>query len=396
MSGRELRPVPRRRPTPGGADVIVIGGGIVGASCAAHLAAMGRRVVLLERAEIAAGASGRNSGVVQHPFDSVLVDLHLETVRLYRDLARTLEGEFAFPSEPAGLLLVSPDADLARRLADGLSVSHPGLAPTFLDPDAARAVEPALARGIAACRLAMGYPVAPAAATRAYATWANGLGVEIRLGEDARPRLESGRVVGVERANGERLYANEVVVAAGPWTPQVVDPSGAWRPIRPSWGVVLDVALPRPPLHVMEEAEIEIEPGADPTGAETGAEPAVAFSLVTAAGASSLGSTFLDDEPDAAAIVPSIVARGAMFVPAIASAQPGAHRVCARPSSLDGRPLVGRVPGIDGLWVAAGHGPWGISTGPASGRLIADLLDGRVAAPPPALDPRRFAPPPLA
>ena len=67
--------------------------------------------------------------------------------------------------------------------------------------------------------------------------------------------------------------------------------------------------------------------------------------------------------------------------------------VCARPLSLDGRPLVGRVPGTEGLWVAAGHGPWGISTGPASGRLLADLLDGRVAAPP-ALDPRRFAPPP--
>jgi glycine/D-amino acid oxidase-like deaminating enzyme len=92
--------------------------------------------------------------------------------------------------------------------------------------------------------------------------------------------------------------------------------------------------------------------------------------------------------------VPSIVARGASFVPAIASAGLGAHRVCARPQSLDGRPLVGRVPGFDALWVAAGHGPWGISTGPASGRLIADLIDGRVAAPPPVLDPGRFAPPP--
>jgi glycine/D-amino acid oxidase-like deaminating enzyme len=242
----------------------------------------------------------------------------------------------------------------------------------------------------------MGYPVAPAAATRAYASWATRLGVEIRLGEDARPRLESGRVLGVELTNGERLDANEVVVAAGPWTPQLVDPSGAWRPIRPSWGVVVEVALSRPPRHVMEEAEIEIEPGTDPTGAETGAEPSVAFSLITAAGASSLGSTFLDDEPDAAAIVPSIVARGAMFVPAIASAQLGAYRVCARPLSIDGRPLVGRVPGIDGLWVAAGHGPWGISTGPASGRLIADLVEGRVAAPPAALDPQRFGPPPLA
>jgi D-amino-acid dehydrogenase len=77
-------------------------------------------------------------------------------------------------------------------------------------------------------------------------------------------------------------------------------------------------------------------------------------------------------------------------VPAIANAPAGPSRRCARPQSADGRPLVGRVPGIDGLWIAAGHGPWGISTGPASGRLIADLVSGRASAPPPALDPARF------
>lgn len=75
----------------------------------------------------------------------------------------------------------------------------------------------------------------------------------------------------------------------------------------------------------------------------------------------------------------------------IAGARPGAVRACARPLSQDGRPLVGRVPWTDGLWIAAGHGPWGISTGPASGRLVAELVSGAVAAPPPALDPGRFA-----
>jgi D-hydroxyproline dehydrogenase subunit beta len=410
MSGLP-HPASRRSSAVSAPDVIVIGGGIIGVSCAAHLAAGGRRVVLFERAEVAAGASGRNSGVVQHPFDPVLVDLHLETVRLYRDLAQTLDGAgFALPSEPAGLLLVTPDSDLARRLAESLGVSHPGLAPAFLDADAAHALEPALARGVAACRLAMGYPVAPASATRAYAAWADRLGVEIRLGEPARPWLDSGRLAGVQLANGERLAGAEVVVAAGPWTSQLIDRSGTWRPIRPLWGIVVEVTLPRPPVHVLEEAEIEIEPGGepvDPSAAKrrasradatgpAGTEPAVAFSLVTAAGASSLGSTFLDDEPDAAAVVPSILARGRTFVPSVASARLGAHRVCARPLSLDGRPLVGRVPGIDGLWVAAGHGPWGISTGPASGRLLADLLDGRVAAPPAPLDPGRFALPPTA
>jgi len=373
-------------------DVIVIGGGIVGVSSAAHLAASGRTVVLLERSEIASGASGRNSGVVQHPFDPVLVDLHLETIALYRALAETgLEG-FTLPAEPSGLLMVTHDPDVARRQATLLAETHPGLLPTYVSPDEIRAVEPALDAGVAACRLGIGYPVAPAAATRAYAAWARQLGVDVRVGEPARPWLEAGRVAGVELADGRRLRAGQVVVAAGPWTPELIDPSGAWRPIRSSWGVVVAVTLAEPPAHVLEEAEIEIEPGTEPTGGR--GTIGESFSLVTAGGASSLGSTFLDSEPDPGRLVPTILARGIGYVPGIASARVGAHRVCARPLSIDGRPLVGRVPGFDGLWVAAGHGPWGISTGPANGRLLADLVDGRVAAPPLALDPARFAPPP--
>jgi glycine/D-amino acid oxidase-like deaminating enzyme len=380
-------------PTDPAPDVVVIGAGIVGVACAAHLAASGRRVVLLERSEIAAGASGRNSGVVQHPFDPVLVDLHLETLALYRALAEHGVEGFALPSGPAGLLMVTHDPEVARRLAATLAATHPGLSPRFLGPGETQVLEPSLAADVAACALAIGYPVAPAAATRAYAAWATQLGVDIRVGEPARPRLQSGRVVGVELASGRRLTTEQVVVAAGPWTPELVDPSGAWRPIQSSWGVVVSVTLVDPPVHVLEEAEIEIEPGTDPAAARAAAGES--FSLVTAGGASSLGSTFLDVEPDPGAFVPAMLARGIGYVPGIASAKVGAHRLCARPLSVDGRPLVGRVPGIDGLWVAAGHGPWGISTGPASGRLVADLMDGRVSASPSALDPARFVPPPL-
>jgi glycine/D-amino acid oxidase-like deaminating enzyme len=70
--------------------------------------------------------------------------------------------------------------------------------------------------------------------------------------------------------------------------------------------------------------------------------------------------------------------------------------MCARPLSSDGRPLVGRVPGIDRLWIAAGHGPWGISTGPATARLVADDILGRPVVLPAALDVARFAAPPSA
>lgn len=363
----------------------MIGAGIAGASSAAHLAAAGRRVTLVELDVVGAGASGRNSGVVQHPFDPVLGDLYLETVDLYRRLDAISDGRFRLPAEPAGLLSVTHDPDTARRVTDALAVSHPDLHPRYLDPPAARREEPTLAHGVAACRLAIGYPVAPAAATRAYAAWARDGGVDLREGVGASLLVEGDRVRGVGLADGTTIATDTVVVAAGPWTPAIVDPGGTWRPIRALWGVVVSTVLDRPPRHVLEEAEIDIEPTAVARGPGD-----LAFSLVTADGASSLGSTFRFEPPDGPALAADLVALGATFVPALATATVGAVRCCARPLSVDGRPLVGRIPWVDGLWVVAGHGPWGISTGPASGRLVADLITGVLASPPTALDPARF------
>ena len=68
-------------------------------------------------------------------------------------------------------------------------------------------------------------------------------------------------------------------------------------------------------------------------------------------------------------------------------------RTCARPQSIDGRPLIGAVPGRRGLYVCAGHGPRGISTGPASARLTADAILGREPVIPPELDAGRFGVP---
>ena len=181
-------------------------------------------------------------------------------------------------------------------------------------------------------------------------------------------------------AAGVRRPAGAVLVAAGPWTPEVIDPTRGWRPIVPVWGVVADVELADPPGHVLEEAGVEDVAG----GADGGADQSGAlFSLVTADGHVSLGSTFLLDRPSPELWEGRLRRGGDRFVPGLRNAEVAGLRTCARPQSFDGRPLLGEVAGQEGLWAAAGHGPWGISTGPASARMVADALLGRAEIPEP-------------
>jgi glycine/D-amino acid oxidase-like deaminating enzyme len=347
-------------------DVAIVGGGIVGTAAAALLAEAGASVELFEREELAAAASGRNSGSVQHPYDHVLAGLYDETLALYRRLARADVG-FDLP-EPAGILLLSPHRAPLEAIAAGIARDCPVLDPTLVEGRELEQLEPALAPGLVACQIATGRPVRPASATLAFAELARRAGASLREHAAAAPWVEDGRVHGVV-TGGERRPAGAVLVAAGPWTPRLVDPSGEWRPIVPVWGVNVEVALERPPRHVLEEAGLEDLVGPD--------APSSLFSLVSTAGTSVLGSTFLPEEPQPQRLAPELRRRATSFVPELERAPVVSVRACPRPQSLDGRPLLGRVPGVEALWVAAGHGPLGISTGPAAARLVAGAILGQ-------------------
>jgi glycine/D-amino acid oxidase-like deaminating enzyme len=343
-------------------DVAVIGGGIAGCSVAAMLAEAGATVTLYEREEIAAGASGRNSGVIQHPMDPVLVPLHEASLELYGQL----DG-FELPAEPSGLLVVGRDAAALAADCDEAAAVFPELAPEFLAGAALQAAEPALAPDVCAYRLHTGRPVPPAAATRAWAERARAAGAWIVIGENAT-------VAQVRRA------ADAVVVAAGPWTAAALG-APSWRAVTPLWGVVAQVRLAHPPRHTIEEAGVEAltSPGGGP--------PSL-FSIVTANGASGVGSTFTPDKPDPAELAPLLLERGARYVPALRDATIAGVRACARPLSADGRPLLGEID--EGVYLLTGHGPWGISLGPGSAELVAELVLGRRAEIAPELDAGRF------
>ncbi len=376
-------------------DIVIIGGGIVGTSAAAFLAERGASVTLVERTAIGAGASGRNLGAVQHPFDPELVALHDETLAIYRQMA-SLDPGFVFPAEPAGLLVLAEDGGLLAAQM-GRYASMPELHPDLLEPRQTRSLEPGLAPDLWSLRLATGYPVPPHAATAAMAERARAAGARIEVGAAAVPIVEHGRVTGAFLEGPRTLPADLVLLAAGPWSPFLLDPTGRWTPIAATWGATAQLAMPRPPRHVIEEATVETvnQPlearEADAAASDPAATPSV-FTIAAAAGIATIGSTFLDAEPDHAALAPILVERGARFLPGLRDARITGTRACARPQSFDGRPLIGPIPGAGGLFLAAGHGPWGISCGPATGRLVADaMLDA--ATVPAALRVDRVPPP---
>jgi D-hydroxyproline dehydrogenase subunit beta len=320
---------------------------------------------------------------VQHPFDPVLADLHFETVRHYREL----DG-FRLPDGPAGILMVAAERRALEPAVAQITAGQPELEPTLLDPRELRRVEPSAGPGLWGCRLETGYPVRPAAAAVAFAARARRAGALLHEGRAAWPWVMDRGVRGV-LAGGQHCAAGAVLVAAGPWAPEVIDPTLAWRPIVPVWGVVVDVRMDDPPRHVIEEAGVEdvagggerVPEGESLRSRAPRARPTTLFSLVPADSVA-LGSTFLAEEPDPATWAGVLRRAGERFVPALGRARVEGARACARPQSLDARPLVGPARGVDGLWIAAGHGPWGISTGPATARLVADALLGRAAVPP--------------
>lgn len=346
-------------------DVAVIGGGIIGTSAASYLAEAGRSVVLIERAQLAAGASGRNSGAVQHPFDAHFADLHTRSLALYRDLSAAEDG-FELPERPSGLLLVSFDEAAVANAAAQLAREWPELAPAVLPAGAAAALEPQLADGLAACRVETGYPVAPSAATLAFAKRAARSGARFVIDTAATPIVESGSATGVLLKTGDEIACGQVLVAAGPWTPSLIAGWSRHPFITSLWGVVVATRLATQPAHVLEEL------GIDSLDFRDGRM----FSLVSVGASSSVGSTFLSDEPNPAAFAPEIIERARAFVPALADAAIESSRACARPLTRDGSPVIGAVPEIEGLFVCAGHGPWGISTGPASSRMATDQMLG--------------------
>lgn len=323
----------------------------MGCASAMFLAERGASVTVLEREQIAGAASGRNAGSIQHPLHADAAALYAESVEIYRRFA-------LISPHPQGMLAVTV-TESAARAAHALAAPFPELHPELLQGAALKALEPGLADGLFGCRLATAYPAHPGDATRRFAELARERGVSFVEGADARPVVHADRVVGAE-TDDSRYAADVVLVAAGPWSAGLLP--GPAVPIKPVWGVTVQIAMHDPPRHRLEE------------WGEDGDSEGTHFEATPLESVTILGATRTAHEPDQQAFAHKVLSMAERFIPAVGSAQVVATRVCARPVSADLWPLLGPVAGVDGLFIASGHGSLGISLAPGSARLVADAI----------------------
>ena len=373
-----------------GSEVVVIGGGMVGAAVAYRLAERGVRPTLVDAGEPGRGTSAssfawlNSASKEPRPYH----DLNVAGMAEHAALARE------FPAAPwyhpsGGLRWATTAAghdELRRHAArlrawdypvESLDLARvtrelePGLA---LDPAAVEEVWYTPAEGwVDAPTLIAALLDAARRRGGAIRTHAAVTGIE----------LTGGQVAGVQVTDGARLAADAVVIAAGPRSGDVAALAGVELPVERVPGLLAISAPVMPPLrHVCHAPDVAFRP--DPSGGLVMGHAESLDQTITA-------DTPLEPPPPACE---ELLARTAPFFPAVTRAglaPRGAARIGVRPIPADGVSIAGQVPSVSGLYVAVTHS--GVTLGPLLGRLVADEL--ATGQPPPQLAPfrpDRFAP----
>ncbi|MCJ7712114.1 MAG: FAD-binding oxidoreductase, partial [Chloroflexi bacterium] len=214
------------------ADVIVIGAGVQGASLAFHLAARGASVIVLERSTVAAGASGRSSGLVRMHYH-LLAETRLAWASFpyYRDWAERVGGECGFTR--TGFLWIEPATNGDRLRASVADQQALGIETSVVDAGEMRRIAPGLEVDddeVAAFEPDSGY-ADPSGTTAGFIRAARDRGARLVQGAEVTAiTVHGGRVTGVETTRGS-FAAPVVVNAAGGWAGRVAELAGLEIPI---------------------------------------------------------------------------------------------------------------------------------------------------------------------
>ena len=386
-------------------EILIVGGGIAGASAAYHLASHGRRVTLLERGEIASGASGVNAGAIDSIGRGDQPDLqaHLTagSLELFKTVHLDLGEDIELRQSGALQAIHTPEQyEFTQERVRALRAR--GHHVDLLAIREARCLEPALSPSLLG---AMYSPLRsqadPVRATRAFARLAERGGGRILTHREVtalEPRAAGGYLV---RTTQGELVTESLVLAAGAWC----GPLGAMLdldiPIVPVRGQMWATA-PVPPtiFQTISSAESALawhrDRGGEPpdlTHRETGRVTRHLYGRQRRDGAIIFGGdrelVGWNTTPDPRGIEANR-RHTTEILPGVAGLTVVRTWAGLMPFSLDGKPLIGRIPLRDNLWIASGLASSGFGRGPMAGKLLADYLHTGHRPPPLAeADPAR-------
>lgn len=368
---------------PNSSDVVVVGAGIVGLSAAYYLAKKGVSVTVLEARDIAAGASGACDGniMVQSKRPGLVLEFGKAAAELYPRLIDELGVDVEYQRH-GSLVIFEDDADLLLMKPIMGGQRDAGLDVQFLSRQEALEIQPGLGPSVvAASFVADDANVNQLALCFALAEAAHGRGVQFRFGATVSGVIaRQGRVCGV-RADNEDIHTSTVLLAAGVWSPEIARTVGVDLPITPRKGHILVTEKRRPLARtsLLSPSYIRHKHQATTVASRpTTSEDNVSFSLdQTLSGTLLIGSSreFLGfDDATSPEIIRKIARTAVRLFPPLADLHVIRSFAGLRPSTPDGRPILGQASSCQGLFIAAGHEGDGIALGPITGKVMADLI----------------------
>lgn len=354
--------------------VVICGSGVIGACTAYFLRRHGVEVIVVERTEVAAAASGKAGGFLARDWcaGTPLDALARRSFALHAQLPGEIAGDWGYRAMTAYSGFVAADGDPQRDVPSRLDWLSDGVV---------------IAQRIGTTETTA--IVHPQKFTLAVMNAALAQGAEFRRGRVTGIVRDATRARGVE-VDGGVIEADAVVVAMGPWSLLAAQ----WMSLPAVYGqrspsIVYDIGSKVPADALFLDCEtdgsavsIEVFPRADGSTHITALSDIAPLPLDPAA---------VTPDLDAIARLQTMSERlSPLFRPERIIAQ----QACFRPVTEDGLPLIGRVPQSEGLYVATGHNVWGILNAPATGEAMAQLIAEGAArqvdlAP---FDPARLAP----
>ena len=349
-------------------DVLIVGGGVIGLSIAYELAGQGSKVCVLEQGEFGREASWAGAGILppgnpelaRGPTARLRAESHRQWPSLSRELFETTGIDNGFRKCGGISLTFGTETESCRKEIDFWRAEGVEVEP--LTPAGLSEREPAICdETSAAYRLPDLCQVRNPRHLKALLAGCAARGVELYSGSPVVDfDCKQVKVVAV-RTPTDRHSAGQFCVAAGAWTRQLLLTAGVELSIEPVRGQIVLLAVQPPPIrHVIEIGSRYLVPRSDGRILIGSTEETVGF-----------------DKSNTAAGVSGLIELATRIVPCLSAAKFERSWAGLRPETASGLPFLDRVPGMENLFVAAGHFRSGLQMSPATARLMREMILGQ-------------------